>query len=123
LGPDDLYAIRFTGGTTGLPKGVTMSHRSVMGMVNNMLLALDVRSDDVMCHFHPLSHAAGMLLATWWMRGARQVVLPAFDFRAEAVLEVIERERVTCLFTIPTALNVLLDCPNLRSYDTSSLRR
>lgn len=123
LTDDDLYAIRFTGGTTGLPKGVTMSHRTVTGMVNNMLLSLDVRSDDVICHFHPLSHAAGMLLATWWMRGARQVILPAFDFEAEALLEVIERERVTSIFTIPTALNVLLDCPKLSEYDTSSLRR
>lgn len=120
---DDDYAIRFTGGTTGLPKGVLMSHRSVVGMVNNMLLSLDVRRDDVLLHFHPLSHAAGMLLSTWWMRGARQVIMPAFDFNAEAVLEVIERERVTSLFTIPTALNVLLDSPTRADYDTSSLRR
>ncbi|OBH10414.1 AMP-binding protein [Mycobacterium sp. E1747] len=123
LAADDHYAIRFTGGTTGLPKGVLMSHRSVMGMINNMLLSLDVRRDDVLCHFHPLSHAAGMLLSTWWMRGARQVIMPAFDFKAEAVLEVIEREKVTSLFTIPTALNVLLDCPSRTDYDTSSLRR
>jgi fatty-acyl-CoA synthase/long-chain acyl-CoA synthetase len=123
LTPDDMYAIRFTGGTTGLPKGVAMSHRSVIGMINNMLLSLDVRTDDVLCHIHPLSHAAGMLLSTWWMRGARQLILPAFDFRAEALLEVIQRERVTSLFTIPTALNVLLDCPTLADYDTSSLRR
>ena len=122
LTDDDLCAIRFTGGTTGLPKGVAMSHRTVMGMVNNMLLALDVRPDDVYCHFHPLSHAAGMLLSTWWMRGARQVILPAFDFQPDALLELIERERITSLFTIPTALNMLLDCPRLAQHDTSSLR-
>jgi acyl-CoA synthetase (AMP-forming)/AMP-acid ligase II len=123
LGPDDLYAIRFTGGTTGLPKGVAMSHRTVMGMVNNMLLSLDARSDDVFCHFHPLSHAAGMMLSTWWMRGSTQVILPAFDFKADTLLDVIQRERVTAIFTIPTALNVLLDCERLAEYDTSSLRR
>ncbi len=123
LTDDDLCAIRFTGGTTGLPKGVAMSHRSVVGMINNMLLALDAREEDVFAHFHPLSHAAGMLLATWWMRGARQVILPAFDFRADGVLELIERERVTSLFTIPTALNMLLDSPRRDACDTSSLRR
>jgi acyl-CoA synthetase (AMP-forming)/AMP-acid ligase II len=120
---DDLYAIRFTGGTTGRPKGVAMSHRTVMGMVNNMLLALDPHEDDVFCHFHPLSHAAGMLLSTWWMRGARQVILPAFDFQPEPLLELIEREGVTSLFTIPTALNVILDSPALAAHDTTSLRR
>jgi acyl-CoA synthetase (AMP-forming)/AMP-acid ligase II len=123
LTKDDLYAIRFTGGTTGRPKGIAMSHRTVMGMVNNMLLALDPHEDDVFCHFHPLSHAAGMLLQTWWMRGARQVILPAFDFRPDPLLDVVEREGVTCLFTIPTALNVILDSPELRQRDTSTLRQ
>ena len=106
---DDPYALRFTGGTTGAPKGVLMSHRCMINVINNMLLNWNVPFDEVVCHFHPLSHAAGKIMYTWWMRGARQVILPAFNFQAEELLATIERERITTLFMIPTALNVLLD--------------
>ena len=118
----DGYALRFTGGTTGMPKGILMDHRCMTSVINNMLLNWNVPCDEVVCHFHPLSHAAGKIMYTWWMRGARQVILPAFNFQAEELLGAIERERVTTMFMIPTALNVLLDAPKLKSYDTSSLR-
>jgi acyl-CoA synthetase (AMP-forming)/AMP-acid ligase II len=122
LGEDDPYALRFTGGTTGMPKGILMDHRCMISVINNMLLNWNVSLDEVVCHFHPLSHAAGKIMYTWWMRGARQVILPAFNFRAKELLAMIERERVTTLFMIPTALNVLLDSGLLERYDTSSLR-
>jgi len=122
LDEDDDYALRFTGGTTGMPKGILMDHRCMVNVVNNMLLNWNVPFDEVVCHFHPLSHAAGKIMYTWWMRGARQVILPAFNFDAEELLATIERERVTTLFMIPTALNVVLDSGLLERYDTSSLR-
>ncbi|MFT4562368.1 MAG: acyl-CoA synthetase (AMP-forming)/AMP-acid ligase II [Gammaproteobacteria bacterium] len=122
LGEDDGYALRFTGGTTGMPKGILMDHRCMVNVVNNMLLNWNVPFDEVVCHFHPLSHAAGKIMYTWWMRGARQVILPAFNFDAKELLATIERERVTTLFMIPTALNVVLDSGLLDRYDTSSLR-
>jgi acyl-CoA synthetase (AMP-forming)/AMP-acid ligase II len=100
---EDGYALRFTGGTTGMPKGILMDHRCMVNV-------------------HPLSHAAGKIMYTWWMRGARQVILPAFSFRAEELLATIQRERVTTMFMIPTALNVVLDSGLLNTYDTSSLR-
>ena len=123
LRDDDLYALRFTGGTSGLPKGVVMDHRCMTNVINNVLLNWEIGFDEVVCHFHPLSHAAGKIMYTWWMRGARQVILPAFKFEPRVLLETIERERVTSLFMIPTAINVLLDSGLVDQFDTSSLRR
>jgi acyl-CoA synthetase (AMP-forming)/AMP-acid ligase II len=57
------------------------------------------------------------------MRGARQVILPAFGFDPQVLLETIERERVTSVFMIPTAINMLLDSGLIGRFDTSSLRR
>ena len=119
---EDAYALRFTGGTTGMPKGILMDHRCMTHVIDNMLMNWNPPLDDVVCHFHPVSHAAGKLMYTWWMRGARQVILPAFNFRAEELLETIEREGVTVMFMIPTALTVVLDSGLLDRYDTSSLR-
>ena len=119
---DDNYALRFTGGTTGRPKGVLLSHRSMSTAISNMLINWPVEGDDVVVHFHPLSHAAGFMMYAWHMRGARQVIMPAFNFKPEVLLETIERERVTAMFMIPTVLNVLLDSNLLANYDTSSVR-
>jgi acyl-CoA synthetase (AMP-forming)/AMP-acid ligase II len=122
LDEDDPYAVRFTGGTTGMPKGILMDHRCMTHVIDNMLLNWQIPEGEVVCHFHPLSHAAGKVMYTWWMRGARQVIMPAFNFQADELLATIERERVNSLFMIPTALNVLLDSPRLAEFDTSSLR-
>jgi len=119
---DDLYALRFTGGTTGKPKGVLMSHRTMSTVISNMLLNWPVDGDDVLCHFHPLSHAAGMIMYPWHIRGAKQIIVPAFNFDPRSLLEMIQAERATTMFMVPTVLNILLDADILDEYDTSSLR-
>jgi fatty-acyl-CoA synthase/long-chain acyl-CoA synthetase len=119
---DDLFTIRFTGGTTGLPKGVTSSHRNYVTLYTNLLLTLPITSNDIALHIHPLSHAAGQLMYGYWAAGAKQVIHPAFRLDPDALLETIESQRVTSLFIIPTVLNTLLGCSRLATADTSSLR-
>lgn len=120
---DDPHAIRFTGGTTGRPKAVLMSHRSMVNVINNQLLNWPIfGTDDVGLSIHPLSHAAGMMMYPWWVRGMTHVIRPAFRIDPDEVLEVVERHRVTSVFLIPTVLNVLLDSGAPSRHDASSLR-
>jgi acyl-CoA synthetase (AMP-forming)/AMP-acid ligase II len=119
---DDLYAIRFTGGTTGTPKAVTMSHRSMVHVIQNMLLNWPIDDADVALSFHPLSHAAGMMSYPYWVAGATNVIRPAFGFDAGEFLDAVERHRVSSTFMIPTVLNVLLESEALGQHDHSSLR-
>ena len=122
LDDDDLYAIRFTGGTTGAPKGVMMSHRAMVNTINNMLLNWPIDGSDIALHIHPLSHASGMMMYVYWMRGASGVIRRAFNFDAETFFRLVESHRITTLFIIPSVLNVLLDSPALGRHDCSSLR-
>jgi acyl-CoA synthetase (AMP-forming)/AMP-acid ligase II len=121
-GEDDLHAIRFTGGTTGKPKAVTMSNRSMVNVIENMLLNWPIGSDETVLSIHPLSHASGMISYPFWAAGATNVIRPAFRFDPHDFLAAVERHRVTAVFLIPTILNLLLDSDACEKFDHSSLR-
>ena len=119
---DGLFAIRFTGGTTGIPKGVMYSHRNYVCLYVNQLLNLPISGDDVALHIHPLSHAAGQLMFGYFACGAVQVIRRAFGFSAEAFFRDVARHRISSVFIIPTVLNPLLEHAATAPVDTSSLR-
>src|SRR5215211_1148914 len=106
--PDALAAICYTGGTTGLPKGVMLSHGNLLSNARHNLVATNHRRGDRFLHVCPMFHAAGTanVFACTWV-GAGQFVLPRFD--AEAVLGVIQRERISHTALVPTMLGMLLD--------------
>jgi long-chain acyl-CoA synthetase len=118
---DAVAAISYTGGTTGRPKGVMLSHGNLLANAKHNLIATGHSPDDVWLHFCPMFHVAGtanVFASTW--AGARHVVLPRFD--AEQVLEAIEHERATHAVFVPTMLTMLLDHPGFDDADLSSLR-
>lgn len=119
--PDVLAAISYTGGTTGLPKGVMLSHGNLLSNARHNLVATNHRSGDRFLHVCPMFHAAGTanVFACIWM-GASQVMLPRFD--AKAVLCTIERERISHTVLVPTMLSMLLDEPGFTTADLSSLQ-
>ena len=119
--PDTLAAISYTGGTTGRPKGVMLSHGNLLANAQHNLVATGHRAGQRWLHVCPMFHVAGIanLLACTWA-GADQVLLPRFD--AAAVLEAIERERITHTVLVPTMLGMLLDAPGADDADLSSLR-
>ena len=119
--PDTLAAISYTGGTTGRPKGVMLSHGNLLANAQHNLAATGHRADQRWLHVCPMFHVAGIanLIACTWV-GAEQVLLPRFD--AAAVLETIERERITHTVLVPTMLAMLLDAPGADAADLSSLR-
>jgi long-chain acyl-CoA synthetase len=121
IGEHELATISYTGGTTGRPKGVMLSHGNLLANARHNLVATGHRRDDRFLHIPPMFHVAGTsnLFAATWV-GSTQVILPRFD--AEAVAETIERERITHAVLVPTMLDMLLRVLDERPADLSSLR-
>jgi acyl-CoA synthetase (AMP-forming)/AMP-acid ligase II len=119
---DDMCALMSTGGTTGKPKGVMTTHRSLEAMVANWLSVLAYPADKppVNLAAAPLTHTAGVFSLMTTLRGGKVVILPRPD--PAMLLDAIERHRVTELFLPPTVIYVLLDLPGIAERDFSSLR-
>jgi fatty-acyl-CoA synthase len=123
LSPDDAINIQYTSGTTGTPKGATLSHR---GVVNNGLLignSMRVTAEDSVCIPVPFYHCFGMVLGnmTCLVSGAAMVV-PAEYFDPLQTLEAVEQERCTALYGVPTMFIAELEHPQFSRFDLSSLR-
>ena len=119
---DSLVRIAYTSGTTGQPKGIAYSFRRLKARYDNFFAALDYRlgPQDSMIHVGPLTHAAGNYLLPYYLRGARNVILPRFD--PDLVLRTVQDQRITHLFLVPTMLIRLLDhLDGGATYDLSSL--
>lgn len=119
---DDIVMILYTSGTTGRPKGVTITHHMLLWNSINTGLRLDLTSADHTQSYAPLFHTGGwnVLFTPFLHHGASHTVLPGFD--ADLVLELIERERSTLLFGVPTMLQMMADSPRFADADLSSLR-
>ncbi len=112
--------IQYTGGTTGFPKGVLHSHRTFLSAMISCGFELGVEPGERHVHCAPLTHSGLAYFIPVWMRGGTNIVLGGFD--PAALLDVIERERVTSTLMVPTMIYVLLDIPGIADRDLSSLR-
>jgi len=123
LDPDDAINIQYTSGTTGFPKGATLSHRNIL---NNGLFigeACQYTAEDRVCIPVPFYHCFGMVLGNLacTTHGAA-IVIPAAGFNPKATLYAVARERCTSLYGVPTMFIAELGEPDLASYDLSTLR-
>jgi long-chain acyl-CoA synthetase len=120
---EDIERLQYTSGTTGRPKGVIWTFRTGYNVMANVLMNLDqpIGPSDVNLNSGPLTHAAGLMMMTYYSRGATNIILPRFD--EHQILETIEKERVTSLLLVPTMLYRLLQVPDLKSFNLKSVRR
>ncbi|HET6835623.1 MAG TPA: long-chain fatty acid--CoA ligase [Acidimicrobiales bacterium] len=120
---DDPAVIVYTSGTTGRPKGATLSHGNITWNCVNVLIDTDLASDEVALVCAPLFHVAALNMVSlpMIMKGGTVVLTGGFD--PDVVLELIARHRVTVMFGVPSMFNAMAQVPAFASADLSSLRR
>jgi acyl-CoA synthetase (AMP-forming)/AMP-acid ligase II len=121
--PDDLLLLVYTSGTTGKPKGVMLTHSNIFFNALDSVTGVELTHDTINLNVCPLYHVAASVLQTFGTLyvGGTSVTLSRFDPRE--VLETIERERITFTFLVPTMIFRILELPDLKKYDLSSLKR
>lgn len=120
VGYEDLLALMYTGGTTGISKGVMHTHKSFVSIVYSEIVEWNLSWDDVMLVMAPLPHATGFMIPPCLLRGGKVILTKGFD--PPEMCQIIQDEKVTWMFMVPTMIYVLLDYPERKKYDLSSLR-
>jgi len=123
LDPNDAINIQFTSGTTGAPKGATLTHRNIINNARFVGMAMNLGEEDRLCVPVPLYHCFGMVMSVLvcTFTGAC-MVLPGEAFDPVATMAAISEERCTALHGVPTMFIAQLDHPDFATYDFSSLR-
>ena len=123
LDRNDAINIQFTSGTTGFPKGATLTHRNIL---NNGLITghmIKVGTADRICIPVPLYHCFGMVLGNLVsLTSGAAMIYPSEAFDPRLVLEAVQAEACTALYGVPTMFITVLNQPGLSEYDVSSLR-
>ena len=135
---DDVLAILYTSGTTGKPKGATVSHRQAIANVQNIIVMgvaqamrgtpppeaeAGLQSSSLLVV--PLFHVTGCLstMTLAYATGGKVVLMPVGRFDPDVAMQTIEREHVTSIGGVPTIMWRILESPNLEKYDLTSVKR
>jgi fatty-acyl-CoA synthase len=118
----DIIMILYTAGTTGLSKGVIINHEMLFWNAINTGLRLDLNSKDHTQSFAPFFHTGGwnVLFTPFLLHGASHTLLQSFD--PDTILHLMEKERSTILFGVPTMLQMMSDLEYFQKADLSSVR-
>ncbi len=123
LQADDVINIQFTSGTTGSPKGATLTHFNILNNADQTAQGMHFSQQDRLCIPVPLYHCFGMVLGTLvCITSGATAVFPGDYFDAKTTIETVAKERCTALHGVPTMFIAELELDNLSDYDLSSLR-
>jgi fatty-acyl-CoA synthase len=123
LDPREAVNIQFTSGTTGSPKGVTLTHHNILNNGYFVGRAMSLTEQDRICIPVPLYHCFGMVMGNLAaVTLGATMVYPGEGFDPLATLQTIEREKCTALYGVPTMFIAELDHPEFAKFDLSSLR-
>lgn len=118
--PEDPAAILLTSGTTGKPKGIVVPHRAFVAMLEDFDEIFDYPEPPRHLVVAPITHAAGIYAAALHRHGGTHILMDQAD--PGAILDAIERHKITTLFLPPTLIYMMLAHPAARSHDYSTLR-
>lgn len=123
LNPDDAINIQFTSGTTGAPKGATLSHYNIVNNARFVTDRIELTNSDRLCIPVPLYHCFGMVMGVLGAvsKGAA-MVFPGESFDPVTTLEALSKERCTAVYGVPTMFVAMLEEMATKSFDLSSLR-
>lgn len=123
LASDEPINIQFTSGTTGSPKGATLTHRNVVNNAGSIARVMKLTEHDALCIPVPLYHCFGMVLAVLaCVSAGAKMVFPGEAFEPGATLAAVAEERCTALHGVPTMFIAELDHPEFERFDLGSLR-
>jgi fatty-acyl-CoA synthase len=123
LDPDDPINIQYTSGTTGNPKGATLTHHNILNNARSVAEVLGYTAADRVCIPVPLYHCFGMGLGTLGcVASGATMVYPAESFAADPTLDAIAEERCTSIYGVPTMFIAMFESPRFADLDLSSLR-
>ncbi len=119
--PTAVLALVYTSGTTGRPKGVALTHANVLANVHFLNYWMPYVEGGVYLHAAPMFHIVDLpLIFAAPAFGTRQVTIPKFN--PQQFCETVERARVTHTELVPTMINFLIQFPDLKNFDLSSLK-
>ncbi|NBE53777.1 AMP-binding protein [Streptomyces boluensis] len=123
LSCDDPVNIQYTSGTTGFPKGATLSHHNILNNGHHVGQLIGYTEQDRVCLPVPFYHCFGMVMGNLAaVAHGACIVIPAPSFDPAATLRAVQQERCTSLYGVPTMFIAELGLPDFASYDLSSLR-
>ena len=123
LRPSDAINIQFTSGTTGAPKGATLTHFNVVNNAIACARAMRLSPGESLCIPVPLYHCFGMVLGNLSaIAYGLKMVFPSEAFDARRTLEALELERCNAVHGVPTMFQAMLDEPDFKRFDLSAMR-
>lgn len=123
LAPHDPINIQFTSGTTGSPKGATLTHRNVVNNGRFTVSAMALSPADTLCIPVPLYHCFGMVMGVLGcVSCGAAMVFPGEGFDPSTTLRSVANERCTAVYGVPSMFSAMLNLPNFAEYNLSSLR-